>query len=132
MKPQALPAILILLLTGCAPTPVVQRQPEPALYRYNMTPNAALLAQSLAAYDLKDPDSAKFRDTFYVSSDGRGEQRDRSKDSTCVEVNGKNSYGAYAGYSWTMVFPDGKAIASTSPAGSVAASICARAQMGKN
>jgi len=50
--------------------------------------------QSEVAQLLKDPDSAKFRNV-YVSEI-------YSEPIVCGEVNGKNSYGAYAGYTTFM------------------------------
>lgn len=48
------------------------------------------------AYDLKDPDSAKFRN---VRAGLRGKDY-----MVCGEINGKNSYGAYSGYRPFMVW----------------------------
>lgn len=51
-------------------------------------------AKQAAAYDLKDPSSAQFRNVRLVSySDGRV---------VCGEINAKNSYGAYVGFSAFM------------------------------
>jgi hypothetical protein len=50
--------------------------------------HAQLIAQAktTAAYDLKDPESAKFRNIVVV------------RDSVCGEINAKNSMGGYVGY----------------------------------
>jgi len=56
---------------------------------------SALVAQAKTkiARDLKDPDSAKFRDVgIYKSSTGKGGV------AVCGEINAKNGYGAYIGF----------------------------------
>lgn len=52
----------------------------------------AAKAKQALTKDLKDPDSAKFRNT-YVYRDGDGK-----KLALCGEINAKNSYGAYVGF----------------------------------
>lgn len=48
-------------------------------------------AERLAARDLRDPDSARFRDVrVYLTETGA--------QVVCGEINGKNAYGAYVGY----------------------------------
>jgi hypothetical protein len=49
---------------------------------------------------LKDPDSAKFRDIKPLDDKG----------SVCGWVNAKNSYGGYTGFSVFFVSNDGKAV----------------------
>lgn len=127
MKNLALSLILISL-AGCSTPP----RPAPAkplvLYRYPMSENAVLLAHTVASHDLKDPESAKFRDTFFVTSDARGEAREKSKDSWCIEINGKNSYGAYVGYTWALLPAGGKSvIMGSSPVAAMASQICSSA-----
>lgn len=51
---------------------------------------------------LRDPDSAQFRN---IKSGER-----RGMFNVCGEVNGKNAYGAYAGYERFVASNDGKAI----------------------
>lgn len=119
--------MLAFTLVGCA-TP----KPPPAkpmvLYRYPMSENTVQLAHTMASHDLKDPESAKFRDTYFVSSDGRGEARDKSKDSWCIEINGKNGYGAYTGYTWALLPAGGRSvIMGTSPVAVIANNICSSA-----
>ncbi|MEA3233921.1 hypothetical protein OP492_04555 [Pseudomonas mosselii] len=46
-------------------------------------------ARKAAAYHLKDPESAQFRNDRVVGKDG----------TVCGEVNGKNSLGVYVGFS---------------------------------
>jgi len=48
-------------------------------------------AEHTVARMLKDPDSAKFRDVRVVVWDG--------SNAVCGEVNGRNGYGAYSGFS---------------------------------
>lgn len=121
-------SLILISLAGCSTPP----RPAPAkplvLYRYPMSENAVLLAHTVASHDLKDPESAKFRDTFFVTSDARGEARDKSKDSWCIEINGKNSYGAYVGYTWALLPAGGKSvIMGSSPVGAMASQICSSA-----
>lgn len=54
-------------------------------------------AKKLVAYDLKDPSSAKFRETKTVGP------------AVCGEVNARNAYGAYAGFKHFIVV-EGKVI----------------------
>lgn len=50
-------------------------------------------AKTAITRDLKDPESAKFRDIgIYKSTTGKGGV------SVCGEINAKNSYGAYGGF----------------------------------
>jgi len=127
MKKLAL-SLAVLSLLGCS-TPSRQAPAKPLiLYRYPMSENTVQLAHTMANHDLKDPESAKFRDTFFVTSDGRGEARDKSKDSWCIEINGKNSYGAYVGYTWALLPAGGKSvIMGTSPVAAIATQICSSA-----
>lgn len=132
MKHVWIPLLFAVVLPGCATPPVVQKEPAAptTLYRYPMPPNAAMLAQQMAAYDLKDPESAKFRDTFFVTTDDRGDNRDPSKDSWCVEVNGKNSYGAYTGYTWSLLPAGSNKMIQGGPMASMVNDICSRAVFG--
>lgn len=51
--------------------------------------------------DLKDPESAKFRDLgIYKSTTGKGGV------TVCGEMNAKNAYGAYVGYRKFYVYED--------------------------
>lgn len=92
----------LLLLAGCANHEPSQKQEavQPRFYKFPLSGNAVLLAKALASYDLKDPDSAKFREIFAVSQDPSGKPIKNGMDGWCIEVNGKNEYGAYTGYSW--------------------------------
>ena len=51
-------------------------------------------ASALAAHDLADPDSAKFRGLFQTKA-GWPTAQDRA---VCGEINAKNLYGAYSGF----------------------------------
>ncbi|MGX1022503.1 hypothetical protein AB7M33_005179 [Pseudomonas sp. Y3 TE3536] len=126
--------VLLLVLSGCAtPTPTEQTKPAAPtiLYRYPMTAEAEAQAKTMIAHDLKDPDSAQFRQTYFITADARGDARDKSKDSWCVEVNAKNSYGGYVGYSWALL-PAGSTqfIQGNRGVGLMASQICLRAVEG--
>lgn len=127
MKKLAL-SLIVISVTACSTPPRPALAKPLILYRYPMSENAAKLAHTMASYDLKDPDSAQFRETFFVTSDGRGDARDKSKDSWCIEINGKNSYGAYVGFSWALLPAGSKSIImGSSPAGAIANQLCASA-----
>ena len=51
-------------------------------------------AKRIAAYDLRDPESAKFRKVHRCSSD---------KSMVWGELNAKNAFGAYTGYKFFVV-----------------------------
>jgi hypothetical protein len=71
-------ASAVLVLTGCG-------TPEQ---------NAIWTAEKAVASMLKDPDSAKFSDSFFNKSNDDGAY---TSGHVCGHVNGKNSFGAYAG-----------------------------------
>ena len=56
-------------------------------------------AKAIAVADLKDPDSAKFRDLFVSRSENGALV-------LCGEMNAKNSFGAYVGYAPIAVSTD--------------------------
>jgi len=59
-------------------------------------PTEAEAMESAMRYQMKDPDSSKFRNQRYFDlGDYNGEGR---MIAVCGEVNGKNSYGGYTGY----------------------------------
>jgi hypothetical protein len=122
----------LVLLVACVtqhPPQLAQATTLTVLYRYPMPENAAQLAHAFVSHDMKDPDSARFRDTFFVTTDARGDGRDKSKDSWCVEINGKNSYGAYVGYTWALLPAGGNSvIMGGNVIGNVAAQICSSAK----
>ncbi len=60
------------------------------------------LAKQIAVHDLKDPDSAQFRDLV---------ARNTGKDyAVCGEINAKNSYGGYVGYRQFYVLVGAKSV----------------------
>jgi hypothetical protein len=61
-------------------------------------PGVDVKAKRVVSSKLKDPDSAKFRDLRDVGS------------AICGEVNGRNGYGAYAGYHPFVFFPSDGAV----------------------
>ena len=87
MRPIALLAITALL-GGC----------QYAAYETKVLPlSSQQIAdiQATTAYDLKDPDSATFRNVRYLAIERPSGKVDNL---VCGEINGKNSFGAYAGY----------------------------------
>lgn len=54
------------------------------------------IAETELASSLKDPDSAKFKDTVYYPDEKNGPNE--SNGYVCGMVNAKNSYGAYTGF----------------------------------
>jgi hypothetical protein len=76
----------VLMLVGCKPS----------------EDKAIELAKNEIASDMKDPESSKFRDLHFVRA---GEKQDGTVDGyVCGEINSKNSYGAYAGYTPFYIF----------------------------
>ena len=80
MKKLIVLALSILVLAGCKPG----------------EEKAIDIAKKEVAADMKDPDSAKFRYLRFVKA---GEKDGLVGGFVCGEINSKNSYGAYAGYS---------------------------------
>lgn len=81
MKKIIVAAILPVALTACKPG----------------EEKAINLAQNAVSHDMKDPDSTKFRNVIYAKKD---EKEDGSVSGVvCGEVNSKNSFGAYPGFS---------------------------------
>ncbi|HHT2967137.1 TPA: hypothetical protein ACTYJU_001225 [Citrobacter koseri] len=70
----------LIALTGCKPG----------------ADKAIELAQKEVSADMKDPESAKFRYMRFIKE---GEKDGLVGGFVCGNVNAKNSYGAYAGYS---------------------------------
>ncbi|MGO0109993.1 hypothetical protein [Pseudomonas putida] len=128
----SLAPFLIVALAGCSTphTTPIKPAERVTLYRYPMPSKVVELAQTIAARDLKDPESAKFRDAFYISSDPKGNARDKSKDSICIEMNGKNSYGAYVGYNWTVINARANSVIQGGPMAGVLNEICSTTVVG--
>jgi hypothetical protein len=83
---------------------------------------AQLLAkgQQLAAYDLKDPASAQFRAVFLQRAQPAAEASvTLAAPIVCGELNGRNSYGAYAGFRrFAVSLPTGEKIVQPAAEGS--------------
>ncbi len=124
--------VIAVALTGCSTPPSSQSKlpPPVPINRYEIPSDAVQLAQAMVARHLKDPDSAKFRDAFYASTDPRGDGRDKSKDTVCIEVNGKNSYGAYNGFTWALIAMESKTVLLSSDPDAVANRFCSLAVPG--
>ncbi len=80
MKKLIVLALSIIFLAGCKPS----------------DEKAIDIAKKEVAADMKDPDSAKFRYLRFVKA---GEKDGLVGGFVCGEINSKNSFGAYAGYS---------------------------------
>lgn len=81
MKKALLLIAMVTILPGCKPS----------------EEKAIELAKKEVAIDMKDPDSTKFRNVIYTKKD---EKEDGSMSGVvCGEVNSKNSFGAYSGFS---------------------------------
>lgn len=111
MRTSAL-VIALLSTAGCAqqhqqPSQLTPRPPVvqsgPSWYAVPATPEQIAFAQEKAAYDLRDPGSAQFRN-LYALTRGMGD------DSVCGEINAKNAYGAYVGFSMFYVNHKGDVI----------------------
>lgn len=81
-------------------------------------------AKAVLVRSYKDPGSAQFRDTYVIRWDDKG----RVVYSLCGEINAKNSYGAYVGFTPFYVdqLPSGQLSASSELAGVVDKAIIAR------
>ena len=80
--------ILICIVLFTSASALAGETSKPSKSTLDLEVQAAL---AKARYNLKDPDSAKFRNLFkYVNS--------RGFTVVCGEINSKNSYGAYAGF----------------------------------
>lgn len=124
--------VIAVALTGCSTPPSSRSKlPQPVpINRYEIPSDVVQLAQAMVARNLKDPDSAKFRDAFYASTDPRGDGRDKAKDSICIEVNGKNSYGAYNGFTWALIALESKTVLLGGETAAVANRFCSLAVPG--
>jgi len=97
----------IALLTPLALAACMANTIEVDTYPAAVSERDRTAAQSAIAYQLKDPDSAKFRDLAgYTTSAGDV--------IVCGQVNGKNSFGGYAGFTPFFVrLRAGKAVIAT-------------------
>ncbi|MBV7394577.1 hypothetical protein [Mameliella sediminis] len=82
-------AILALSLTACVPSTVVSKTP--------ITGKQLTTIQDTVAEKLKDPRSAQFRDVFQIV---RRYENGKMETYVCGEVNGKNSFGGYVGFTY--------------------------------
>lgn len=93
---------IFAVLAISAATALAEPQAQPASNPADDPDVKAALAK--ATYDLKDPESARFRNLFkFVGS--RGATR------VCGEINAKNSYGAYGGFQRFVATKYGASIA---------------------
>lgn len=124
--------VMAIALIGCStPSSTRSNFPQPVpINRYAIPSDVVQWAQAMVARNLKDPDSAKFRDAFYASTDPRGEGRDKAKDSICIEVNGKNSYGAYSGFRWAVIAVESETVLLGGETAAVANRFCSIAVPG--
>lgn len=86
MKKILIMALGVATLAGCNPSP----------------DKAIALAKGEISSDMKDPESSKFRELRFIKA---GEKEDGTIEGyVCGEINSKNSYGAYAGYTPFYIF----------------------------
>ncbi|WP_299145999.1 hypothetical protein [uncultured Tateyamaria sp.] len=89
-KPTRIIAALALngTLAACA-APITQRQ------RLELDPGQLNSVKRTASYNLKYPESARFRDIRWFEN---RHQDGTISNTVCGEVNARNSFGGYAGY----------------------------------
>ncbi|MEG3116853.1 copper resistance protein NlpE N-terminal domain-containing protein [Salinicola sp. 4072] len=77
---------------------------------YSQEADATLISQAQASlkYNLKDPESAQFRDMEI----NRGQSDGKKQLYTCGEMNAKNSYGGYNGFKPFIAIPGGQVLIS--------------------
>ena len=87
---------LFVLMSGCTDQNSADIGSVDSSKKVTLSKKDALLARAsaLAAHDLADPDSAKFRGLFQTKI-GWPTAQDRA---VCGEINAKNLYGAYTGF----------------------------------
>lgn len=90
MKKIIIMVLGVLVLAGCKPG----------------SDKAIAIAKNVISSDMRDPESSKFRELRFIKA---GEKEDGSIGGyVCGEINSKNSYGAYAGYTPFYIFLDMK------------------------
>lgn len=94
---------LVALLIGCASQPGTvpeanTKAPEEPRFKVPITSEQEKAATAAVAGMLKDPESARFQGLYGMQRAGHPEVT-----SICGEVNAKNSYGGYAGFSRFVV-----------------------------
>jgi hypothetical protein len=95
--------LLVALLAGCASQPrtvseAKAKAPEEPRFKVPITSEQEMAATAAVAAMLKDPESARFQGIYGMQWAGHPEVT-----SICGEVNAKNSYGGYAGFSRFLV-----------------------------
>jgi hypothetical protein len=80
----------LLALSAAAPRPTHKAAPDAALFAE---------AKRVTADNMRDPDSARFRNLRKVRSDFEQGWK------VCGEVNAKNAYGGYVGYTSFVYIP---------------------------
>ncbi|GLQ26116.1 hypothetical protein [Sulfitobacter pacificus] len=89
MKVIAALGLIAVLITGCA-APVV------ATKRIPISKSQTATIKETTAYNLKDPGSAQFRNIRQIE---RTHQDGTKSLLVCGEVNGRNAFGGYVGFS---------------------------------
>mgnify|MGYP003635992944 CR=1 FL=1 len=110
---------LSLCLSACTTTPRAYLTNSDSNLFYGKSDKEIVdLSKKLSTIKFKDPSSAQFRNMRVATV---SEERNLKQSETivglveyvCVEVNGKNSYGGYTGFSETVIFGDGTSLDST-------------------
>ncbi len=86
---KCLTVLSVFALSACINVPVLAPQGLPPT---ELTPTIQIAAEQAVAYRLKDPSSAQFRDL-------RAYRMPTGLLVVCGEINGKNSFGGYTGFS---------------------------------
>lgn len=94
-------AISSVLILGCSTNQSsVKEEREPRVWvMEDVTPEEKQSAIQTVAFELKDPESARFKDVWALKSSF-------GTRIICGYVNGKNSYGAYTGYKTFAILDD--------------------------
>ncbi len=103
--------IIAAALSGCTAQSIVEanggptREQATSAPRRPLSPEETKIVQDAIASTLKDPAAAQFKMPLLVMW-----KRPNSSYVYCAQVNGKNSYGGYVGFSWSynVVFTDEK------------------------
>jgi len=107
---------LSLSVSACTITPRdYLTNSESNLFYGKSDKEIAEISKRVATMSFKDPSSAEFRNMRVSTvSEERNVQQPETivglVEYVCVEVNGKNSYGGYTGFSETVIFGDGSSL----------------------
>jgi hypothetical protein len=82
-------ALAATLLAGCVST-----ADHVAAQRVTLTAPQIAVAKEVVSHDLKDPNSAQFRNIYGFQYQGQ------DLTMVCGEMNAKNSYGGYGGFTY--------------------------------